>query len=131
MSPEIKIDGQLIVSSPDKTGICTALDGTYLYIDVDGINANKKTQKLVIEGPSVGGKRVIELTQQGIGESSHPKRGDGLKPDISVTLQERPIRVSYRDKELVPAHSWGNPSGPAWKSSKRTYINPYWVSNHG
>lgn len=80
MAPEISIDGQLVADVPDETGLHQALDGSPLYVDVSGIEARNNIQLLILEGLSVGGRRIIRLTQEGKGNTDHPKRGDGKQP---------------------------------------------------
>lgn len=133
MSPDIRIGKELVASVPDITGIHQMLDGSPLYVNVDGINGNNNRQTIIVEAAAIGGKRVIELTQQGIGTSSHPKRGDGQEPKISIALSDKPIRISYRDREFIRHPIWARPCGAPddgyYKETKRTYINPYWTQN--
>lgn len=126
MSPEIRIDGQLVANVPDTTGSYQALDGSSLRVDSNGIEARNDQQVLILEGLVVGGLRIVGLTQEGKGCSSDRKRGDGKQPSLEVLLHDRPIRVSYtryeeRDRySFVPPHTYRD-----W--SKRTYYNPRWM----
>lgn len=137
MSPEIRINGQLIADTPDKTGTYTTTAGKPIYVDVEGIEASWSRQRVVIEAEEIGGQRVVGLTQEGRGISSDPKRGDGKLPEIEVVLHERPVRISYRDKHLWVERSMrtitlGDPRNRGYYTDrKRTYKNPYWIRDHG
>lgn len=121
--------GKLIADVPDKTGIHLALDGSPLYIDVDGIETRNNRQVLIVAGPAVGGVRVIGLTQEGKGSTDLLRKGgDGKQPSIAAVLHERPIRISYQDRKrsenrsLSPAPGGRN----TYIVEKRTYYNPRW-----
>ncbi|MBI4036356.1 hypothetical protein HY386_00565 [Candidatus Daviesbacteria bacterium] len=130
MSPEIRINGQLVADVPDETGPYHMLDGSPLYVDVSGIEARQNRQILVVESPAVGGRRVIGLTQEGKGATDKLRKGgDGKQPILAVTLCERPIRISYWDKVYVErARTLGGPNeGGYYQEVKRTYHNPRWM----
>lgn len=96
MSPEIKINDLLIADVPDETGWHRALNGSPLYVGVDGINVEKdsKDHQIMILGSRMFGReRAIGLKLNGKGSSEDTKRGgDGKEPAIQVVLKERPIR---------------------------------------
>lgn len=123
MAPEIYINNKLMADVPDETGLHQALDGSPLYVDVSGIEARNSRQTITLEGPIVGGKRLIGLTQEGLGDSANRKRGDGKLPHITVALLNRPIRVSYKDKEWYEhTRTLAGPNdGGYYVYSKRTY----------
>lgn len=128
MSPEIRVNGQLVADVPDETGLYKALDGSPLYVDVARIEARSAKQRLLIEGRSVGGSRVIGLTQEGKGSTDKVKKGgDGREPSVSATLHDRPVRISYRDRIWHASRSLGWPRGGYYESAKRTYYNPRWM----
>lgn len=129
MSPEIRVNGKLVASVPDKTGLHQALDGTPLYVDLDKIDAYQKRQPIIVEGSSVGGRRIVGLTLEGRGNAANRKRGgDGKQPNLEVTLHDRPIRISYSDKIWVEhTRTLAGPNGGYYKQVKRTYRNPRWV----
>ncbi len=100
MSPEIRIDGQLIADTPDETGWHKTITGGDIYIDVDGIGAANLIQNLTIISPLIAGRpggnnergeRVVQLGPSGRGSQELPK-GRMLK----VILKERPIRKSIQ-----------------------------------
>ena len=126
MSPEIKANGVVIANVSDESKVYRANDGSQLLVDVSLIDAESKKQILVLEGPSVVGKRRIGLNQEGKGSSGNIKQGgDGQKPLIEAALHE-PIRVTNRDKVWHDSRSMANPKGGQWVESKRTYYNPQW-----
>ena len=59
MSPEIKANGVVIANVSDESKVYRANDGSQLLVDVSLIDAESKKQILVLEGPSVVGKRRI------------------------------------------------------------------------
>lgn len=126
MSPQIRINGELIADVPDETGLYQAIDNSPLWINLDGIEARNNRQTVILEGSAIGGQRVVGLTQEGKGVSSDRKRGDGKQPTLEVRLQDRPIRISYQDRRPVDYVSLAPPrSGYVW--DKRTYHNPRWI----
>lgn len=136
MSPEIKVKGTLLASVPDETGWYDLPSGGRIYVNVAGIAAYNKVQRIILEAEEVGGRRMIGLTQEGKGSSSDRKRGDHLDPEVEVTLLDRPIRVSYSGnirREWHNSRSLGTPRGGYWKEEvyKRTYYNPRWMKHHG
>ncbi len=127
MAPEIYMYGKLVADVPDETGLHQALDGSPLYVDVSGIEARNGKQLLKVEGPAIGGKRIVGLTHEGKGNSSNSKKGgDGKEPILKVVLHERPIRVSYKDQIWHDSRSMGNNHGGQYIESRRTYYNPRW-----
>lgn len=132
MSPEIRRNGELVANIPDETGLYQAIDGSPLWLDTSGIEAENRRQVLIIEGLAVGGQRVLGLTQEGIGRSDDPKRGDRKEPSLEVKLNDRPIRVSYQDLRLVHrTRTLGGRNDSYYDSSKRTYHNPRWQKDRG
>lgn len=134
MSPEIRhANGDLIASVIDETGWHETVKGNPLYVNVDGINAYGDWQPLIVETEEIGGRRLIGLTQQGLGNSADRKRGDRKSPHITVALLDRPIRVSYRDMvwHERPRTLAGPNGGGHYEEHKRTYRNPRWVRGHG
>lgn len=131
MSPEIRIDNKLIASVPDITGTYKTVNGQQLYVNVDGIHADNKVQIIILEGQEIGGKRVLGLTQEGIGKSDDLKRGDQHSPVISIMLLDKPIRISYKRREWVSSKSLGDPRGGQYREYKETYKNPRWTRGHG
>ena len=132
MSPKIWANGDLVAEDPsDETGMCKMLDGSPLYVNSDGIEASNQHQEIIIEAEQLGGRRTIGLTQEGIGRSSDLKRGDGKEPEILILLNDRPIRISYRDQVWVErGKTMGDPRGGGYYvESKRTYLNPRWIRN--
>jgi len=135
MSPEIRIGKNVVAKVPDETGVHAMLDGTPVYVNVDAIEASNRKQQVIVETEALGGRRTVGLTQEGIGHSNDPKRGDGKQPEITVLLENRPIRISYTDRLWIQ-HSRRsladvNVRGGYIKMSKRTYKNPRWVKGHG
>lgn len=133
MSPEIKIGEDVIASVIDETGMHQTVNGNPLYVNVDGIDAYNDWQTLILECEEIGGRRVIGLTQEGLGDSADRKRGDGKTPHITVALLDHPIRISYRDK-IWHKHTRtlaGPNDGGYYVYSKRTYRNPRWMKGHG
>lgn len=119
MSPEIYIDNKLVADVPDETGLHQALDGSPLYVDVNGIDANSGRQILKIEGPAIGGKRIVGLTLEGKGNSNNSKKGgDGKSPTLEVILHERPIRITYKPLKYL---GWN------YQNHEGTYYNPRWI----
>jgi len=133
MSPEIRnAKGGLIASVVDETGLYETVNGNPLYINVDGIDAYGNKQPLVLSSKEIGGRRVIGLTLEGLGDSADRKRGDGKSPHITVVLLDRPIRISYRDKvwHERPRTLAGPNGGGNYEMYKRTYRNPRWIKGH-
>ena len=132
MSPEIRVNKDLIASVPDETGWYQTISGKPLHIDVDGIDANSKgKQKIIIRADEVGGMRVLGLTAEGIGNSSDPKRGDQKLPEVKVTLLDKPIRITYRRSEWHDSRSLAETRGEYSRKYKVTYKNPRWTRGHG
>lgn len=128
MSPEIMINGKLVADVPDKTGSYQMLDGSPLYVDVSRIEARNSRQVIVLDGPVIGGRRVIGLSQEGKGDTNNPKRkGDRKDPALAVILHDRPIRISYRNWREVNNRSLAEPRGRSYVLDKRTYYNPRWI----
>lgn len=126
MSPEIRINGLLVARVPDETGLYRALDGSPLRVDSSGINARRDHQSLILEGPAVGGLRIIGLTLEGKGYSSDRKRGDDKLPILEVLLGDRPIRVSYERYKEREYHTFVIPPNNTVRY-KETYRNPRWM----
>lgn len=116
MSPEIRIGKKVIARVPDETGIHRTQDGSLIYVDVDGIDADAKTQRIVVAALEIGGRRDLVLTQEGIGNSNN-RRGDKKSPQIDVKLLDRPIRVSYHLDQ-----GYGD---------RVTRRNPRWIRTNG
>lgn len=131
MSPEIRIQDKLIAKVPDETGIYQTLGGERLYVNVNGINASNKKQIVILEAEEIGGKRMLGLTHEGIGSSNDPKRGDQRSPIISISLLDKPIRISYKRREWISSKSLGDPRGGQYREYKETYKNPRWTRGHG
>lgn len=131
MSPQIRINGELVADVPDETGLYQALDGNTLWIDLSGIEARNSRQTVILEGSTIGGQRIVGLTHEGKGNSSDRKRGDDKEPTLEVILQDRPIRVSYQDKYWSEPASkwgmWGKGRLGHWEYPRRTYHNPKWI----
>lgn len=125
MCPEIRVEGKLIADVPDETGMHQTLNGKPLYVNVDGIDANRQKQEIILSSKEIGGRRILGLTLEGIGSSSDRKRGDGKLPQISVTLLSRPIRVTY--SPLVPDAY----AGYQIRDPRQTHKNPYWIRGQG
>lgn len=124
LSPVISTGGRVVAIVPDETGIHRAHDGNLIYVDVDGIDADAKTQKIVVAGIEIGGRRDLVLTQEGIG-NSNDRGGDKKSPEIDVELLDRPIRVTY--SPLV-RNKWGYPVGRGPRATQR---NPRWIKANG
>lgn len=121
MSPEIRIGTKTVINVPDQTGMYETPAGEPLYVNTDLIEASNQTQEIILRSDVLGGVRVLGLTQQGIGRSDDPKRGDGKLPKVSVKLHDRPIRVSYtRYDSMLQRHHHMD-----------TNKNPRWVKGHG
>ncbi len=135
MSPDIYVEGRLIASVPDKTGLHEALDGSPLYVDVDRLDADQKRQLLIVEGPVVDGRRTIGLTLEGKGSTNKLKKGgDGEEPVIDAVLHDRPIRVTYSPKIKGSERLIGTLAGIIVgydRGAPRTLCNPKWVRGHG
>ena len=131
MPPEIMIGDKLIARVPDETGTYQTLSGKGLYVNVDSVDANNKKQIVILDAEEIGGKRVLGLTHEGIGNSNDPKRGDQQLPTISIKLSDRPIRISYKRREWINSHSLGNPRGGRYREYKDTHKNPHWTKGHG
>ena len=127
MAPEIRRNNVLIASVPDETGTHKTLQGGTVYVNVDRIDADSRKQIIILESDEIGGKRVLGLTQKGIGASNDPKRGDQLSPSITVSLLDKPIRVSYKRHEWAHSKSLGHPSGGRYREYKETHKNPRWI----
>lgn len=123
MSPEIKIGTKTIINVPDETGRYETESGS-LYVNTDLIDASRKNQRIILESDAIGGLRVLGLTQEGIGKSDDPKRGDRKLPHVLVTLHDRPIRISYKGEGM-------NSYGGHWDGGKETHRNPRWMKGHG
>ncbi len=136
MSPDIKVNGELVANVPDKTGIYETLDGNLVSLSMDGIEARNKRQvvRILFHGGLVRDEslRVIGLTQEGIGSSANTKKGgDGKEPLVEVTLHDRPIRVTYNPRVWVnDEHLTGGP-GSCYYEERVTRHNPRWVRGHG
>ncbi len=127
MSPEIRKDGTLVANIPDETGLHYALDGSPLWIDVNGIEASNRRQTIVLDGLTVGGMRIVGLTQEGKGNSNNSKKGgDGKSPTLEVTLHERPIRVTY-SRWVRAGSNLADPGRCSYYEDRRTYHNPRWI----
>lgn len=124
MSPEIRINGELVASVPDETGIHQKLDGKPLYVNVDGIDSYARRQRIILEAEEIGGRRELGLTLEGVGNSNDRRRGDKKSPEISVRLLNRPIRVTY--SKLI-----SDIYGGLWRGPRETHRNPRWVKGHG
>ncbi len=125
MSPEIKVNGEIIADVPDETGIYLARDLTPLYVDVDQIDARKERQVVKVVGSRVKGVRLVGLTLDGKGSSANTKKGgDGRESLIEVTLHDRPIRVTY-----TPVVDQDYNIGRY--GERVTRYNPRWVRGHG
>ncbi len=131
MSPEIRVDDQLIAIVPDRTDDHILDDGSALMINVDAINALARKSSIILQGKRVGGIRILGLTQEGTGDSDDPNRGDGLQPRVSVTLLERPIRVSYKRRETKHDHTWGGLGAVRERVYTERHPNPYWIRGNG
>ncbi len=130
MSPEVYKHGKLIADVPDDYGVYHALDGSPLLVDPKQIDASGEKQPLILEGPSVEGRRIVGLTLEGRGGTSSLKKGgDGQEPTIDALLKDRPIRVSYHDRVWVEhTRTLAGPNGGGYyREEKRTYYNPAWV----
>lgn len=129
MSPEIRINGQLIADVPDETGWHQALDRSPLYVNVDRIEASNDRQILGLEGSSVGGQRIVGLTQEGKGNSNNLKRGgDGKEPTLDVILHDRPIRVTHGHRVWRDIRSLAVPRAREYVYvDRRIYHNPRWM----
>ncbi len=94
MSPEIRMNGELIADVPDDYGYYPTLDGnSHVLVDSRQIDANKTKQILILGGSAIGERRIIGLTNEGKGSSSNTKRGgDGKEPILDVILRDRPIK---------------------------------------
>jgi len=127
MSPEIRINNNVIARVPDETGVHKTLSGATIYVDVGQIDADAKRQIIILESDEIGGRKKLGLTHQGIGNSKDRKRGDGKDPEISVSLLNRPIRTTHNDRIDDGQHNeWSTEEGPFhWE--RRTVKNPYWV----
>lgn len=132
MSPEIRLNNKLIASVPDETGMYQTLNGKPLYVNVDLIHANANRQLVILDSQEISGLRVVGLTQQGIGNSSR-SGGDNKSPEISVSLLDRPIRVSYKPRTWrARLRTYPGPNDEGYYvDTKRTYKNPRWVKGHG
>ncbi len=130
MSPEIRNrDGVLIADVPDTNGLHRMLDGSPLYVKVRGIEAHQARQILVVNGPGIGGERILQLSQEGIGdtgqrETRRIRAGDQKEPWLDIRLKERPIRTTYSAKE-------GYYEGAYHYAERESQYNPYWVRNSG
>lgn len=136
MTPEIRRNDNLIASVPDETGTYKTLRGNEIYVNTDLIDADAKRQAIILESDEIGGNRVLGLTQQGIGNSKDRKRGDKKDPEISVSLLDKPIRVSYNKSVPAPADigwtNWGDPDGEGASAEpekliRQTVKNPRWI----
>jgi hypothetical protein len=129
MSPEIRINEELVANVPDDYGAYIAIDGTSLLVDSRQLDARGEIQRLILEGPAVGGRRIVGLTLEGKGNSGNIKKGgDGQEPTLDVTLLNRPIRVSYWKKHWVERTNMpmGSPREGYYTEVKSTYRNPRW-----
>lgn len=118
----------LIAEVPDITGEHRDHNGDPILVDVDQIEAHNGKQVVKIKSKLIGGTRIVGLTQEGTGNSVNKRKGgDSLKPDLKVTLCDRPIRISYIDKLCVPHTStFASRGGSYVEIVKRTYYNPRW-----
>lgn len=136
MSPEIRADGKLVADVPDETGDYLMLDGSPLHIDVDMLDAYQEKQLILLNGPAIGGKRIVGLTLEGRGNSGNTKKGgDGKEPSLDVTLHDRPIRVTYSPRikgtERLVETSQGITLVGYARMSRNTLRNPRWTRGHG
>ncbi len=136
MSPEIRVNKNLIASVPDETGIYQTLSGKRLYVDVDGINANNRKQIVILEAEEIGGKRVVGLTLEGRGSSRNTRKGgDKKEPTLDVILHDRPIRVTYspraRGTETLVKTAQGIAYVDYELMGRVTRHNPRWTRGHG
>jgi hypothetical protein len=133
MSPEIIVNNNLIANVPDETGTYKTLNGGTIRVNVDQIDADAKKQIITLESDEIGGKRVLGLTHQGIGDSMDRKRGDKKDPEVSVSLLNKPIRVTHNDRidcNYDQRNEWSTEEGPFhWE--RRTVKNPYWIRKDG
>ena len=132
MSPKIWRNGDLIADVIDETGTHEMLDGKPIYINVDGIDAQKRKQLIIIEAEELGGRREFGLTLEGIGKSWDLKRGDGKQPELGIVLNDRPIRVTYSaslgwedDGDVYSLE----PLPPPRRALRETRLNPRWIRN--
>lgn len=126
MSPEIRKNGLLIADVPDENGLYQALDGSPLWVDLHGIDAGKRKQEVILEGPAIGGLRIVGLTLEGKGNSRNTKKGgDGKEPTLDVTLHYRPIRVTYSpiESRIVDVYNWSVVD----YGDRVTRHNPRWI----
>ena len=127
MCPEIRINGKPIADVPDETGWHQALDGSPLYVNVDRIEASNGRQILGLEGFSVGGQRIVGLTQEGKGNSDNLKKGgDKKEPVLDVSLHHSPIRRTYTATEWNPSRSLSEPGSRGYsRDVRRTDYKPW------
>jgi hypothetical protein len=130
MSPEIKINGKLIADVPDETGLHKALDSSPLYVNVDHLDAHGERQLLIVEGPAISGRRLVSLTQEGVG-SSDRKGGDKKEPRLDAILHDRPIRVTYSPRVWPNDEHLTGGWGSYYYEDRVTRHNPRWVRGHG
>lgn len=136
MAPDIYVYGKKIAEVPDDTGTYPTLNGGTIYVNTDQIDADAKKQIITLESDEIGGKRVLGLTQQGIGNSKDRKRGDKKDPEISVSLLNKPIRVSYNKTVSDRTYSncnfdYGVGDKRASHEERMTLKNPRWIKRNG
>jgi hypothetical protein len=129
MSPEIRVNNNLIANVPDKTGTYKTSNGGTMNVNVDQIDADAKKQIITLESDEIGGKRVLGLTHQGIGNSMDRKRGDKKDPEISVSLLNKPVRITHNDRVIDIAGGGPYDEGreDICHTERRTVKNPYWT----
>ncbi len=129
MSPEIKVNGEIVAVVPDDYGVYTDRNGKSLLVDSRQLDARGEIQRLILEGPGVGGRRVVGLTLEGKGNSANLKKGgDGQDPILDVILCDRPIRLTTTERVLHERpRTLAGPNGDYYVKVRSTYRNPRWM----
>ncbi len=130
MSPEIRVNNNLIANIPDETGTYKTFEGNIIYVNIDQIDADAKKQIIVLESNEIGGRRVLGLTHQGIGNSRDRKRGDKKDPEISVSLLSKPIRVTF-SKRIICDPTYDPLGLYDRRGPSQTVRNPRWIRGNG
>lgn len=126
MSPEIRIDKELLADVPDRTGWFETVEGDSLFVDVNGINARNRVQTLILQTRRLEGheerrpplvRRVIELNPDGRGKQVLPHGRT-----LTVMLHHRPIR----------GHAFAKVRHERWEFMKRIHFShPHWRKPRG
>jgi len=130
MSPEIRINGELIADLPDETGHYQTPVGE-LYCNIDGIGQGEEAQEIILQGQRLNGKQGRK-TETGLRKVQLSRKGTGsqqLSPTetLEVSLRNQPISKDHKIGTM-----WWGKQGTCFTSPRKelpiyvTRYHPRW-----